>query len=149
MQKVKSLFPHGPHYQQNGKHLKFVFQLQHSNLLYRQICAICNYTSSNQYCTPLLGAEVENCVNGEVRLVEETSDPETVSGVVQLCIAGAWRTACRSEPTFFLWNSHSAHLVCRQLGYSSEGQSSHSEYEDILVLQHHLSRCSQWPQLYH
>ena len=97
-----------------------------------------------EHSTPLLGAEVDDCVNGEVRLVEETSDFETVSGVVQLCVDGVWRTTCRSEPTFFLWNTHAADLVCRQLGYSSEGQGqcTHSEYE---VIQHHLHRLKQWP----
>ena len=67
------------------------------------------------------------CVNGDVRLIKpDTSDPDRVRGIVQLCVDGVWRTACRSDGNggrwFRRWNTHAANLVCRQLGYNSEGQ---------------------------
>ncbi len=57
----------------------------------------------------------------------ETED--SITGIVQVCINGTWRTACRSAGYppggwYYRWNRHAADLVCRQLGYSGEGEYS-------------------------
>ena len=60
-------------------------------------------------------AVAADCENGTVRLdpfVNITSN----EGYVQLCIANHWRTLCGET-----FSRVDANVVCRQLGYSDEG----------------------------
>ena len=67
---------------------------------------------------------VAPCTTGEVRLVGGNVPNE---GRVEVCINDVWGTVCDDG-----WSSTDASVVCRQLGYSTEGQS--------LVLVFHVGR---------
>ena len=54
-----------------------------------------------------------NCQDGDVRLVEGSSAHE---GRVEVCIRQRWGTVCHNH-----WSTSDGQVVCRQLGYSTEG----------------------------
>lgn len=56
------------------------------------------------------------CENGALRLV---SGEVSTEGTVQLCVNRAWSTVCSAG-----WGNDEANVVCRQLGFGSEGWSS-------------------------
>ena len=56
------------------------------------------------------------CSDGDVRLVEGTSP---VMGTVQICHNQDWGTVCANG-----WNDMDAIVVCRQLGFSDQGELS-------------------------
>lgn len=58
---------------------------------------------------------IADCTGGEVRLADGSSPLE---GRVEACYDGVWGTICSNS-----WSLANAAVVCRQLGFSSSGES--------------------------
>ena len=56
----------------------------------------------------------EPCTTGQVRIKGGNIPNE---GRVEICMSNVWGTVCDD-----LWSSTDAIVVCRQLGYSTQGQ---------------------------
>ena len=54
-----------------------------------------------------------DCSYGQIRLVNGTAPNE---GLVEICINSTWGTVCND-----FWSNSNAEVVCRQLGYSTNG----------------------------
>ena len=57
------------------------------------------------------------CVTGQLRLAGGNIENE---GRVEICMNNQWGTVCLES-----WGSADATVVCRQLGYSTQGWSEH------------------------
>ena len=57
------------------------------------------------------------CTHGQVRLGNGWSDRE---GRVEICVDGTWGTVCGDG-----WGYNEARVVCRQLGFSTLGESDY------------------------
>ena len=55
-----------------------------------------------------------NCTNGEVRLVNGTTENE---GRIEICYGNTWGTICDEY-----WDVVDANVVCRQLGHQPTGE---------------------------
>ena len=56
---------------------------------------------------------IADCVDGDVRLQDGT---QPSNGRVEICQHGIWQSVCSSH-----WDQNDAVVLCRQLGYDSEG----------------------------
>ena len=61
---------------------------------------------------------VADCVDGDVRLQDGTYPS---NGRVEICQHGIWQSVCSSH-----WDQNDAVVICRQLGYDSEGIIMHT-----------------------
>lgn len=59
---------------------------------------------------------VTTCVHDTIRLVDGSNVTE---GRVEICKNGVWGTICDD-----IWDSPDAFVVCRELGYAYEGNTS-------------------------
>ena len=75
-------------------------------------------TNSNHY---ILLLSIAPCTTGQLRLAGSNIPNE---GRVEICISNEWGTVCDD-----FWGSADASVVCRQLGYTSQGQGNHIRIE--------------------
>ena len=58
------------------------------------------------------------CERGELRLAQQTGGKD-YEGLVEICIDEAWHKVCADSS----WGNEEATVTCRELGYSSGGES--------------------------
>ena len=75
---------------------------------------------------------IDDCVDGEVRLQDGT---HTSNGRVEMCQNGIWGSVCSSG-----WDRIDASVVCRQLGYDTEGMT-HIAIDNYLQINSYTLRC--------
>ena len=62
------------------------------------------------------------CEHGALRLINGMQrSEEDLEGRVEICFGGNWGTVCDD-----FWDNLDANVVCRQLGFSDEGNLLHS-----------------------
>ena len=66
----------------------------------------------------------DTCLEGDVRLVDGENSFE---GRVEICLNSVWGSVCDD-----FWNSFDSTVVCRQLGYATNGR-------DILCISHYMN----------
>ena len=64
----------------------------------------------------MIGTASAQCDHGEVRLVNGHGSASSNEGRVEVCTC-SWGTVCRNH-----WDNSDAQVVCRQLGYRSDGK---------------------------
>ena len=80
----------------------------------------CAYGNGNKYTNHFIISTVPpvHCDDGDVRLVNATSGPNTIEGRVEACYADQWGPVYVLKGYQFLWTLREASVVCRQLQYS-------------------------------
>ena len=77
---------------------------------------VTNFATANQ----LYNFIAAPCSSGPLRLVGGNLPNE---GRVEICLNDVWGTVCDDG-----WSTTDAIVVCRQLGYSTQGQTQHQIY---------------------
>lgn len=72
----------------------------------------------SSWCLVIQSVDLECNDPGKVRLVYGNMTGGN-RGRVELCFGGQWGTVCST-----LWDNNDAAVVCRQLGFGTEGMSS-------------------------
>ncbi len=54
------------------------------------------------------------CTEGDIRL---TGGSDRTEGRIEICLRNEWGTVCDQ-----MWDSTDANVVCRQLGFASDGK---------------------------
>ena len=80
---------------------------------------LAHYCFFNRYCfIKVLSVSVSCSTEASIQLVGGMNDYE---GRVEICSGGVWSTVCDE-----FWGSLDAQVVCRQLGYSADGEENKS-----------------------
>ena len=77
------------------------------------------------YILPYLIVHVAPCANGNVRLVNGSDNTQ---GKIEVCVDQMWTDVCDKN-----WSISDADVVCRQLGYSGNGEN-----ETWVLIEHPL-----------
>ena len=80
----------------------------------RGVCALESSSFIINQCIEAI--TVDGCTHGDVQLV---GTPLRHEGVVEICLNSHWGRVCRDG-----WDNNDAKVVCKQLGYGSEGKIS-------------------------
>ena len=88
------------------------------------------YYTANNYSSLLLffskAINVTTCLEGDVRLVNGQNQFE---GRVEICRNNIWGTVCHNS-----WSTVDASVLCRQLGYGTDGEYNKVHYPTSLAL---------------
>ena len=71
-----------------------------------------------KYTLQYFGFHTAPCTTGQLRLAGGNIPNE---GRVEICMINVWGTVCDDS-----WSSNDATVVCRQLGYSTQGEKGES-----------------------
>ena len=86
------------------------------NIIRTRNVLVTNFATTNQ----LYNFIAAPCSNGPLRLVGGNVPNE---GRVEICLNDVWGTVCDDG-----WSTTDATVVCRQLGYSTQGQTQYQIY---------------------
>ena len=85
---------------------------------------------NTSYYLDCLGVHTLNCTHGNVRLESGRNERE---GTLRVCIGGIWGTVCNTG-----WDSRDAAVVCRQLGFPTNGTINVRCMRQQLIIVHYF-----------